>query len=79
MASVSMQDIPSNMMHNVIGSNKFLILPRLSNQAMLDSICPQEWQRPQKRLCAVLVSQNSPEHEPVRSKFRQAALISPYG
>ncbi|XP_014209177.1 dnaJ homolog subfamily C member 16 [Copidosoma floridanum] len=78
MASISMHDIPSDTMHNVIGSNKFLILPRLSNQAMLDSVCPQEWQRVQKRLCAILVSQNTPELDTTRNKFRQAALVSPY-
>ncbi|XP_011498447.1 PREDICTED: dnaJ homolog subfamily C member 16 [Ceratosolen solmsi marchali] len=78
MASVSTHDIPSDMMHNMIKNNKFLILPRLSNQAVLDSVCPQEWQRPQKRLCAVLVSQNSPEHDLARNKFRQAALAASY-
>ncbi|XP_001603228.1 dnaJ homolog subfamily C member 16 [Nasonia vitripennis] len=77
-ASISMQDIPNEMMQNVIGSNKFLILPRLSNQAMLDSICPKDWPRPQKRLCAVLISQNSPEDDLARNKFREAALSAPY-
>lgn len=78
MASISMKDIPSDTMHNVIASNKFLTLPRLSNQAMLDSVCPPEWLRPQKRLCAVLISQNSPVHDFARLKFRQAAHESPY-
>ncbi|XP_012528124.1 dnaJ homolog subfamily C member 16 [Monomorium pharaonis] len=79
MASISMKDISSETMHNVIANNKFLVLPRLSNQAMLDSICPPEWLRPQKRLCAVLISQqNSPMHDMARHKFRQAALESSY-
>ncbi|XP_014481726.1 PREDICTED: dnaJ homolog subfamily C member 16 [Dinoponera quadriceps] len=79
MASVSMKDISSETMHNVIANNKFLVLPRLSNQAMLDSICPPEWLKPQKRLCAVLISQqNSPLHDTARHKFRQAALESSY-
>ncbi|EFN79950.1 dnaJ homolog subfamily C member 16 [Harpegnathos saltator] len=79
MASVSMKDISSETMHNVIANNKFLVLPRLSNQAMLDSICPPEWLKPQKRLCAVLISQqNSPLHDIARHKFRQAALESSY-
>ncbi|KOC69315.1 DnaJ like protein subfamily C member 16 [Habropoda laboriosa] len=79
MASVSMKDISSDTMHNVISNNKFLALPRLSNQAMLDSVCPPEWLRPQKRLCAVLISQqNSPLHDLARHKFRQAALESSY-
>lgn len=78
MASVSMKDIPSETMHNVIGSNKFLLLPRLSNQAMLDSVCPPEWLKPQKRLCAVLISQNSAVHDLARDKFRQAAIESPH-
>lgn len=77
-ACVSMKDIPSETMHNVIANNKFLTLPRLSNQAMLDSVCPPEWQRPRKRLCAILISQNSPVHDVARHKFRQAALESPY-
>lgn len=79
MASVSMKDISSETMHNVIANNKFLVLPRLSNQAMLDSICPPEWLRPQKRLCAVLISQqNDPLHDMARHKFRKAALESSY-
>ncbi|XP_015429727.1 PREDICTED: dnaJ homolog subfamily C member 16 [Dufourea novaeangliae] len=79
MASVSMKDISSDTMHNVISNNKFLALPRLSNQAMLDSVCPPEWLRPQKRLCAVLISQqNNPLHDLARHKFRQAALESSY-
>ncbi|XP_024875532.1 dnaJ homolog subfamily C member 16 [Temnothorax curvispinosus] len=79
MASVSMKDISSETMHNVIANNKFLVLPRLSNQAMLDSICPPEWLRPQKRLCAVLISQQSSTlHDVARHKFRQAALESSY-
>ncbi|XP_076663980.1 dnaJ homolog subfamily C member 16 l(3)80Fg isoform X2 [Andrena cerasifolii] len=79
MASVSMKDISSDTMHNIISNNKFLVLPRLSNQAMLDSVCPPEWLRPQKRLCAVLISQqNTPLHDLARHKFRQAALESSY-
>ncbi|XP_043787548.1 dnaJ homolog subfamily C member 16 [Apis laboriosa] len=79
MASVSMKDISSDTMHNIISNNKFLALPRLSNQAMLDSLCPPEWLRPQKRLCAVLISQqNSHFHDLARHKFRQAALESSY-
>ncbi|XP_076277209.1 dnaJ homolog subfamily C member 16 l(3)80Fg [Lasioglossum baleicum] len=79
MASVSMKDISSDTMHNIISNNKFLALPRLSNQAMLDSVCPPEWLRPQKRLCAVLISQqNNPLHDFARHKFRQAALESSY-
>ncbi|XP_031828504.1 dnaJ homolog subfamily C member 16 l(3)80Fg isoform X1 [Nomia melanderi] len=79
MASVSMKDISSDTMHNIISNNKFLALPRLSNQAMLDSVCPPEWLRPQKRLCAVLISQqNNPLHDVARHKFRQAALESSY-
>ncbi|XP_043269682.1 dnaJ homolog subfamily C member 16 [Venturia canescens] len=78
MASVSMKDIPSETMHNVIANNKFLMLPRLSNQAMLDSVCPPEWLRPQKRLCAILISQNSQVHDFARHKFRQAAVEAPY-
>ncbi|KAK0166405.1 hypothetical protein PV328_004828 [Microctonus aethiopoides] len=78
MASVSMKDIPSETIHNVITNNKFLILPRLSNQAMLDSVCPPEWLRPQKRLCAILISQNGATHDLARDKFRKAAIESPY-
>ncbi|XP_044593084.1 dnaJ homolog subfamily C member 16 [Cotesia glomerata] len=78
MASVSMKDISSETMHNVITNNNFLTLPRLSNQAMLDSVCPPEWLKPQKRLCAILVSQNSAVHDLARHKFRQAAIESPY-
>ncbi|XP_066588233.1 dnaJ homolog subfamily C member 16 [Prorops nasuta] len=78
MASVSMKDIPTETMHNVIASNKFLVLPRLSNQATMDSVCPPEWLRPQKRLCAILISQQNSAHDLARQKFRQVALESPH-
>ncbi|KAL7306855.1 hypothetical protein TKK_0001016 [Trichogramma kaykai] len=77
-ASISMQDISTDTMHNIINSNRFLILPRLSNQAMLDSVCPQVWQNSRKHLCAVLITENTNEYETMRHKFRQAALAAPH-
>lgn len=49
MASVSMQEIPGQTLHHVISSNQYLTLPRLSNQEILEELCPAEWNRPRKR------------------------------
>lgn len=70
-ASLSMADIPTPTMHDVINANKFLILPRLSSQSMFDQLCPPEASRSRKRLCVILVTQNTPDHEMYRSAMRE--------
>uniref|UniRef100_A0A182MPM3 Uncharacterized protein n=1 Tax=Anopheles culicifacies TaxID=139723 RepID=A0A182MPM3_9DIPT len=68
-----MPDIPTTTLNNIITHNKYLIFPRLSSQDMLDSVCPAEWNRPRKRLCVVLVTENTSSHEGARTIMRKIA------
>lgn len=77
-ASVSMKDIPTSTLHNIIASNQYLALPRLSSQDMLEALCPCEWNKPRKRLCVVLVTEDSTYHDPQRKSFRSYAQNAPY-
>ncbi|XP_035780794.1 dnaJ homolog subfamily C member 16-like [Anopheles albimanus] len=77
-ASISMSDIPTLTLNNVIGVNKFLVLPRLSSQPVLDGVCPVEWNRPRKRLCVVLVTENTSLHDGARQMLRRIALESSF-
>ncbi|XP_014254175.1 dnaJ homolog subfamily C member 16 isoform X1 [Cimex lectularius] len=77
-ASVSMADIPVHTMHDVINNNNYLLLPRLSSQALLDALCPAGMSSTRKRLCVVLVCQDTPSHDPHRQSLRRFALESHY-
>lgn len=77
-ASISMTDIPSQTLNNVVASNQFLALPRLSSQDLLEGICPTEWNRPRKRLCVVLVTENTNEHDRARDALRKIATESAF-
>lgn len=77
-ASLSMSDMPIKTMQDIINSNKYLMLPRLSSQGMFDALCPPEWAKLRKRLCVVLVSQDTPYHDEPRQALRQVAQDSPY-
>uniref|UniRef100_A0A182W7L1 DnaJ homolog subfamily C member 10 n=1 Tax=Anopheles minimus TaxID=112268 RepID=A0A182W7L1_9DIPT len=72
-ASVAMPDIPTITLNNIISHNKYLIFPRLSSQDMLDSVCPAEWNRPRKRLCVVLVTEDTSSHDGARRVMRKIA------
>ena len=39
---VQMQQLPRSTMDEVISSNRFLMLPRLSSQSVFDELCPKE-------------------------------------
>ncbi|XP_055676696.1 dnaJ homolog subfamily C member 16 [Lutzomyia longipalpis] len=77
-ASVSMADIPLQTLNNVISANQYLALPRLSSQGMLEGVCPTEWNRPRKRLCVILVTENTNSHDNARQSLRRIALESSY-
>ncbi|XP_068153166.1 dnaJ homolog subfamily C member 16 [Drosophila tropicalis] len=77
-ASISISEIPTQTLTNMLTSNQFLTLPRLSCQEMLEGVCPAEWNRPRKRLCVVLITENSVEHDSARGTLRQIALQSGY-
>jgi hypothetical protein len=48
-------------------------------QAMFDALCPPDSSRPRRRLCVILVSQNTPYHDEPRQALRQFAQDNPYG
>lgn len=73
-----MADIPTSTLTNVIQSNQYLALPRLSSQGMMEGVCPPEWNRPRKRLCVILVTENTHSHEYARQALRKIALHSDY-
>ncbi|XP_060523607.1 dnaJ homolog subfamily C member 16 [Cylas formicarius] len=77
-AKVTLPDIPMIRLHDVIVSNQYLALPRLSSQRVLEALCPCEWHKPRKRLCVVLVTEDTPNHDPHRDSFRQFAQKAPY-
>lgn len=77
-ASVSMLDIPALTLNSIISSNQYLALPRLSSQEILEGICPAEWNRPRKKLCVVLITENSDDHTVARDVFRNIAHQSSY-
>nr|CAG4640775.1 EOG090X049L [Eulimnadia texana] len=72
-ARLSMSDLPFSTMKDIIESNKYLQLPRLSSQAMLDALCPAESSRARRRLCVVLVTEDRPEDDPPREALREFA------
>lgn len=77
-ASISMNDIPTQTLNNVVAANQYLALPRLSSQDLLDGICPTEWNRPRKRLCVILVTENTDAHDEARDALRKIALESAF-
>nr|XP_043066068.1 dnaJ homolog subfamily C member 16 isoform X2 [Drosophila bipectinata] len=76
--SISMSDIPTKTLRSVVSSHQFLALPRLSSQEILDKICPKDWSRPRKRLCVVLITNNSVNNEIERNTLRNIALKREY-
>ncbi|XP_043065434.1 dnaJ homolog subfamily C member 16 [Drosophila ficusphila] len=77
-ASISMPDIPIQTLKNIVTSNQFLVLPRLSSQGMLERVCPSEWNRPRKRLCVILITEKNTKHDLAREALREIALTSVY-
>lgn len=77
-ASVSMSDIPTTTLNNIVAANQYLALPRLSSQDLLEGICPAEWNRPRKRLCVILVTENTDMHDEARDALRKIALESAF-
>ncbi|XP_044313383.1 dnaJ homolog subfamily C member 16 isoform X2 [Drosophila rhopaloa] len=77
-ASIRMPDIPIQTLIDVVSNNQYLVLPRLSSQAMLESVCPTEWSRPMKRLCVILITDNNKKNDFARVALRDIALNSRY-
>ncbi|KAL5241410.1 hypothetical protein ACI65C_008820 [Semiaphis heraclei] len=68
-AHLSMSYIPMVGLRDLMESNKYLTLPRLSSQEVFDTLCPVG----QKHFCLVLVSRNSPNHDAHRQSIRRFA------
>ena len=69
-ASLAMDDIPTNTILEVMEKHQYLQLPRLSNQAVFDNLCPLESTRTRKRLCVVLFTSEAKEMEEYRQAMR---------
>ncbi|KAL1492094.1 hypothetical protein ABEB36_012587 [Hypothenemus hampei] len=78
MASITMRDIPTSTLHNIISSNQYLALPRLSSQRVLDELCPCGFNKPKMKICVALVTDDSADHDLHRQAFRQYAQKFPY-
>ena len=63
LASLSMKNIPVKTMQDLIEEHQFLQLPRLSSQAVFDTLCPPAASKPRRRLCVVLVNQESTKED----------------
>lgn len=73
-ASLSMQQLPHSTLVEVISSNRYLLLPRLSSQSVFNELCPMEAKLKNRKLCVALVTNKVKEHDVAREKFRQFAL-----
>merc|ERR1719410_2743431 len=69
-ASLAMDDIPTNTILEVMERHQYLQLPRLSNQKVFDSLCPLESTCTRKRLCVVLFTRESADMEEYRRSMR---------
>nr|SVE75054.1 EOG090X049L [Daphnia dolichocephala] len=69
-ARQSMADFPYSMLQDLVETNKYLQLPRLSSQKMLDALCPPESSTVRRRLCAILVTSDREEDEEAREQLR---------
>ncbi|KAL8560636.1 hypothetical protein ACOMHN_062881 [Nucella lapillus] len=72
-ATISMQQLSRSTLEEVITSNRFLLLPRLSSQSFFDELCPREPKIKRRRLCVALITNKIADHDVAREKFRQFA------
>lgn len=69
-ASITMKSIPIPTLQDITNNNHYLTLPRISSQSMLDAVCPV------KKLCVILFSEDSPQHDASRHSLRKFAQES---
>ncbi|KAL7743818.1 hypothetical protein ACLKA6_000225 [Drosophila palustris] len=69
-ASVSMAEIPTQVLNATISLNQYLSLPGLSSQEVLEGVCPIE------SLAVVLITENSPQFDIAKGALRHIALES---
>merc|ERR1719340_137425 len=70
-ASLAMDDIPTNTIVDIMEKHQYLQLPRLSNQKVFDSLCPVESTRVSKKLCVVLFTSEAEGMESYRQAMRE--------
>ena len=73
---VSMQDLALSTLFEVVESHKFLTLPRLSSQGVMDQICPPESSKSRKKLCVVLVNRGKDVHADPLEELKRSHLRS---
>ncbi|XP_055863327.1 dnaJ homolog subfamily C member 16-like [Biomphalaria glabrata] len=73
LASLVMQQFSRSTIDEVLSTNKYLILPRLSSQAVFDELCPEEPKLKKRKLCVALITQTIAEHDIARTTFREFA------
>ncbi|XP_036319034.1 dnaJ homolog subfamily C member 16 [Rhagoletis pomonella] len=78
LATISLPEIPVKTLNQIISSNQYLMLPRLSSQQVMEGVCPAEWSRPRKRLCVILITENNDSYNHARINFRNIALQTEY-
>lgn len=69
-ATLSLPELKTQLMNDVLEANKFLMLPRLASQTTFDQLCPAESIRSRRKLCVVLVTNNIPSHDIQREAMR---------
>ncbi|KAK2705638.1 dnaJ homolog subfamily C member 16-like isoform X2 [Artemia franciscana] len=72
-AKLSMPDLPFSVMTDVLEANKYLLLPRISSQKILDELCPLDSSRVRRRLCVMLVAEE--EDEDAQESLRKYAKV----
>ena len=77
-ASLAMDDIPTNTIIDIMEKHQYLQLPRLSNQKVFDSLCPAESTRVSKKLCVVLFTKDAEGMEDYRQAMRDFVLSHKY-
>ncbi|ELU18125.1 hypothetical protein CAPTEDRAFT_225634 [Capitella teleta] len=72
-ATSSMDTISRGMLDETFEANKYLLLPRLSNQRIFNELCPPFSSLRKKKLCVVLLCERRIEHDTYIETFRQHA------
>lgn len=79
-ASLSVTELKTQLMKEVLESNKYLYLPRVASQAMFDQLCPIESLASKHKLCVMLVSSDTPDNdvklEAMRNFMRESKFTS---
>ncbi|XP_059178556.1 dnaJ homolog subfamily C member 16-like [Physella acuta] len=74
LVSIIMQQLSRSTIDEVLSSNKYLALPRLSSQSVFDELCPVEPKMKKRKLCVALVTKKVDEHDEARNSFRHFAM-----